>query len=280
MMSTLRLQDFTGHSDWFVIARHRHQSRSGAPAEHAHGFSELFWIEEGAGWESLAGRRIALEEGRLRFVAPADRHGFLAAGRADLHMVNVAFPSDSWVGLRSRYAPDLPDWFSGPAEARHLRLAGPERAALARAGERLVAGPRTRLALETFLLQLAQIVVPLGPPALVAGPPAWLAQAVAQMREPRWFRLGPLAFARLCGRTQAHVSRAVRLHYGCTPTELTNHLRLEWAAARLSGGDEAITAIAIDAGYPNLGHFYQCFGRRFATTPRRWRMRARQLAGG
>jgi AraC family cel operon transcriptional repressor len=279
-MSTLRLADFTGRGEWFVSARHRHQQRLAATAEHDHGFSELFWIEEGAGWETIAGRRIALEEGSLRFVAPVDRHGFLAATRSDLHMVNVAFPSDSWLGLLARYAPDLPDWFTGPPETRHLRLAGPERAALARAGERLDAGPRTRLALETFLLQLVQIVVPLGPPALAAGPPAWLADAVVAMRDPRWFRRGPLAFARLCGRTQAHVSRAIRRCYGCTPTELTNQLRLDWAAARLTGGDEAITAIALDAGFPNLGHFYHCFSRRFATTPRRWRMRARQLTGG
>ena len=61
-----------------------------------------------------------------------------------------------------------------------------------------------------FLLQLVQIVVPLGPASRDGGPPAWLAQAVAAMREPRWFRRGPLAFAQLGGRTQAHLSRAIR----------------------------------------------------------------------
>ena len=279
MSPTLRLADFTGRGEWFALARHRHQLRVAPPPIHMHGFIELFWIEDGTGVEVFPDQRVDLEEGSLRFVTAGDRHGFLASADADLHMVNVAFPAETWQSLRVRYAPDLPDWFVGAPGQRHLHLGGPERTALARIGERLSAGPRTRLAVETFLLQLVQIVVPLGPATLSGGPPGWLAEAVTAMREPRWFRHGPLAFARLSGRTQAHVSRAIRRWYGCTPTELTNQLRLDWAAARLVASDDAIPSLALDAGFANLGHFYLQFARRFATTPRRWRLRARQLAG-
>ncbi len=278
-MSDLQLKDFTGEGDWFAFASHRHLQRAQPVAQHAHRFIELFWIEEGTGHELIDGGRIVLAEGSLRFVAAADRHGF-AAGPGDLHMVNLAFPAESWESLRGRYAPDLPDWYGGGVGLRHHHLGGPERAALARAGARLAAGQRSRLALETFLLQLAQIIVPLGPPPVLQAQPEWLAQAVTAMREARWFRHGPLAFARLSSRTQAHASRAIRRWYGCTPTELTNQIRLEWAAARLVDGDESIPGIAMDAGFANLGHFYVCFRRRYATTPRRWRQRARQLAGG
>ena len=280
MSTTLRLDDFISPGDWFAFARHRHQGRTASALVHDHGFVEMYWIEYGSGIEVLPDRQIALQERSLRFVSAADRHGFLAAPEEDLHMVNVAFPAETWHSLLARYTPDLPDWYAGQVEARHHHLSRPEYTALARAGERLAAGPRTRLALETFLLQLAQIVIPLDPVTLSGGPPAWLAQAVTTMRDPRWFRRGPLAFARLTGRTQAHVSRAIRRWYGCTPTALTNQMRLDWAAAQLVAGATSIPALALDAGFPNLGHFYLQFAKRFATTPRRWRMRARQLAGG
>jgi AraC family cel operon transcriptional repressor len=195
-------------------------------------------------------------------------------------MVNIAFPSESWEHLRTRYAPDLPQWFAGPAEDRMLHLGGPERAALARIGERVSIGPRSRLALETFLLQLVQIALPLTPVPKHTTPPEWLTQAVTAMRDPNVFRDGPLAFVRLCGCSQAHISRTIRRWYGCTPTALTNQLRLEWAATQLADGTEPIAAIAIDAGFANLGHFYLNFRRRYATTPRQWRLHARQLAGG
>lgn len=276
-MPPLRLRDFLlAPRDRFVVARHVHADRGAPPPLHTHTFPELFWVEAGSGWHLLPGGRRRLEAGTMCFVAAADSHSFAGDAAAPLTMVNVAFPPASWAFLRRRY-PELAPWFAGPAELRERRLPPEALAALAARGRELMAGPRSRLALESFLLDLARL--PAAPAPARGEEPAWLRHARHEVRSPRWFRLGAPGFARLCGRSPEHVAREVRRWHGCTPTTLVTQARLAWAAVRLAEGGGTILDVALDAGFPNLGHFYQCFRRRHGTTPRRWRLRAQRLAG-
>ncbi|MFM8763318.1 MAG: helix-turn-helix transcriptional regulator [Spartobacteria bacterium] len=109
--------------------------------------------------------------------------------------------------------------------------------------------------------------------------PDWLNAACLGIKKTEHLPQGLESFYRLAGRSPDHVARACRTHLGISPTEIVNAARLEHAAARLSGSDDTILAIADDCGLPNIAHFYKLFAARFGTTPRQYRMQAQLIIG-
>lgn len=84
----------------------------------------------------------------------------------------------------------------------------------------------------------------------------------------------PLALlAQQAGCSPFHLLRAFRRHYGVTPREYQQRLRLERARTLLRNPATTITAIAIELGYAHHSHFSAAFRRAYGVTPRAFRMR-------
>jgi AraC family cel operon transcriptional repressor len=250
-----------------------------APVRHRHDFLEIFWVETGRGWEHRSDGVHALDPGRMVLLRADDTHSFSGLADDPLVIWNLAFPVADWRSLAERHAGELRDWFALPAAARRLRLRPQEARQLMVWAEDLAAGGRRRLDLERLLLDLAHLLGE-SPRTDAAVLPAWLAAAVTEVREPRWFVHGAAALVRLAGRSPEHVARSVRRHLGTTPTGVVNEARLTWAARRLADSDDSILATCLACGWQNLGCFYRSFRRRFGTSPGEWRRRAARIAGG
>jgi AraC family transcriptional regulator len=99
---------------------------------------------------------------------------------------------------------------------------------------------------------------------------AWLATVLEVLREqtPRVPTLGELAAE--AGVHPGHLARTFRRAFGTTVGDYSRSLRLEWAAARLSG-DGSLAEIAIEAGYADQSHFTRTFRRSTGMTPGRYR---------
>lgn len=250
------------------------------PGRHRHDYHELFWVSAGRGWEHRDDGVHPLDPGSLVLLHADDAHGFSGPPDDALVIWNLAFPVTDWQALLAAHGGELRDWFGLPSAQRRLRLRPQELARLDAWAEDIDAGcRRRRLDLHRLLLDLDQLLEA-APHADAGAMPAWLAEAVAALREPRCFVQGPRALVRLCRRSPEHVARSVRRHLGTTPTALVNEARLAWAAQRLAASDEAILSICLGCGWQNLGCFYRTFRRRFGTTPHEWRRRARRIAGG
>ena len=104
--------------------------------------------------------------------------------------------------------------------------------------------------------------------------PVWLETACRKMQEPSHLQVGLPRLTALCGVSQAHLARTLRYHYGQTPTEYVNDLRLQQAAKLLTTTSAAIIDIAGACGFDNLSYFYRCFNRRFGCPPRAFRVAA------
>ena len=61
---------------------------------------------------------------------------------------------------------------------------------------------------------------------------------------------------------------------GQTTTEVLNRWRLDAAERALRLGHHDITAVAYEAGFGNLPHFYRLFQKAYGVTPRGYRIRA------
>ena len=234
---------------------------------HDHGFGEIFWIEHGEALHRVNGVSQRLLPGFLTIMRPQDQHEFSTS--IGFVMVNVAHRVEAAAGLAPRFAGDVEVWpWSDAALPLQANLAPAEIERLQTAAEEL-AGDSSRLAAEGFLLDLLRL---LRRSTSAIEQPAWLERAMVALRAPERLAAGPGELARLCGRSAAHINRAVRAAHGCTATELVNRIRLEHAARRLKLSREGIAEISAGCGFASLAHFYRAFAARFGTTPRAFRL--------
>ena len=70
-----------------------------------------------------------------------------------------------------------------------------------------------------------------------------------------------------------HFHRIFKAVAGETVCEFTRRIRIETAANRLIGNDEAVTGIALDCGFSSSQNFANAFKRRFGLTPSAYRRR-------
>jgi AraC family cel operon transcriptional repressor len=241
---------------------------------HDHDFAEVFLVEEGEGIHRVNGKRLPLIAGQLIMIRPADAHGFEVVDEKGFVVSNVAFSADLIANLSSRYYPnDL--LFFGGKQKMPLSIMLPNAIAvwLSAAFAALVQGPRDRLSLDRFLLNLLYELSRIRSRPLAQGPD-WLSRACAEIQKPEHFKGGTPAFCLLCGHGAEHVSRTAKKMLGVTPTDLVNNARTDYAAGQLTLTEKKIDAIARECGFENLGHFYRVFKKRFNETPRQYRVQS------
>lgn len=255
-----------------LLVRHTYRPGRGWGL-HRHDFAEMFWVESGGGVHLVNGVEQALAAGDVVCLRPADLH-LSRAGRDGLTVVNASFAPAAVAALARRHRRTWP-WRAGGAPL-HFRLLPPRM-------ERLHAWASelslrcTAVDRDAFLLDVARLLAAPQAEDADASLPGWLRDALAVFADPRHLGGGTAALARLAGRTPEHLNRVVRRAQGRTATDLVVGLRLDHAAAALRMSDRAIAAIADEVGLANLGHFYARFRARFGTTPRRYRLGARQV---
>lgn len=82
------------------------------------------------------------------------------------------------------------------------------------------------------------------------------------------------ALAKQAALAPLHFHHVFRGMVGETPLELHRRLRLERAGARLLDTDDAVTAIAFDAGYETHEATTRVFRKTYASSPTEWRAKA------
>lgn len=93
--------------------------------------------------------------------------------------------------------------------------------------------------------------------------PAWLKMTRDRLSDAARTASVPLlgTIARDCGVHPAHLSRAFRATYGCSPSEYVLRVRIAWAQERLRTTGDPISRVAVEAGFYDESHF----SRRFRT---------------
>jgi AraC family cel operon transcriptional repressor len=233
---------------------------------HDHDFFELFWVQNGEVRHHLPDRRETLTEGAVCILRPGDRRGL--QGRGDFALVvSLCLHPDLIAGLARPALAELAFWHSGPdpfTVSRDMRqLADLNRAALT-----LEQSHCDTLAAEAFLLPLLSDLNRDAPPPQA---PQWLVDACILSRAPDVFRAGAAGLVAQTGRSHEHVARAMREHYGQTPTDYINTLRMTHAARALATDGAPLPEIASQIGLSNLSHFHRLFRARFGTTPHQYR---------
>ena len=243
---------------------------------HSHDFWELMYVVEGRGVHWFDEEPQPLVPGDLLLIRPKDVHAIRQCAGQYLHFLNIAFLERPWRDFCSaaQLTPTLAVW-TAAAQPYSVSVSGEARAACASAFERalhaFVTSPSHLELCALWCTVLPFMSQPLVEPGTA---PVWLERACQKMREPSNLRVGLPRLTALCGVSQAHLARTLRYHYGQTPTEYVNDLRLQQAAKLLTTTSAAIVEIAGECGFDNLSYFYRRFSKRFGNPPRAFRLQA------
>jgi AraC family transcriptional regulator len=162
-------------------------------------------------------------------------------------------------------------------EVNHIRDLTIAAVARRAAGELLAPDDVAPLAVEGLILELLALTAR-GRAASGVGierrRPGWLEEARSLLHECHRQQLRVSEVANAVGVHPVHLARVFRAHYGMSVGAYVRTLRLTWAAERLAGSRDAITQIALQAGFYDQSHFTRAFKSQFGCTPLAYRTAA------
>lgn len=102
--------------------------------------------------------------------------------------------------------------------------------------------------------------------------PVWLKITVEKMHDKA--RFGDKALANmilLSGKSQEYLTRATQRHYGKTPMQIINEIRVDFAKKQLEITNYSVTDIAFESGYSSPSMFIKNFKKLTSFTPKHYR---------
>ncbi|MCC3372080.1 AraC family transcriptional regulator [Cohnella sp. REN36] len=261
-----------------------HKSLNTVTGEHSHDFYEVFLITKGAFYHQVNRRRTYLSEGHLVFIRPNDVHYYENDDRRDGELINLAFSTSTMEALVQ--------YLGGGFELE--KLLQPEESPCVFIDKHELDALKERLQLLTFISAedkprmrrevralLAEIFVRYFSESpmeeIDSGMPDWLEQVQKKMQNKENFSEGISRLNELCPKSPEHLSRMIKKHFGQTPTEWINGMRLKYAANLLVYTDESVIEISMEAGYKNLSHFYHRFKEYYGSSPAQYRKLHRKI---
>lgn len=257
----------------FAVWQYRN-ARAGGP--HTHDFHELFWVEGGQGVHTINGEPRTLSPGYLILVRDHDYHNFSVQKPGQtLQFINFAFPVKLWKRIKKAHFPDKKVFFDLlDFHEREYQLPPAAVMKLKVLCEDLTRGHLDALTAESFLLAVLTLLRNQTPGEnSTNGVPGWLARTVERIRIYPNFTGGTQAMARIAGCSPEHLARSVRKYLHTSPHDLVNEARLSYSTVMLTSTGYSIVDIALECGFPNLGHYYDLFRSRFQMTPSEYRSR-------
>ncbi|WP_259230027.1 transcriptional regulator ChbR [Rahnella sp. BIGb0603] len=102
--------------------------------------------------------------------------------------------------------------------------------------------------------------------------PGWLTMAVEKMHDKSRFGDKALSnMVQLSGKSQEYLTRATQRHYGKTPMQIINEIRIDFAKKQLEITNYSVTDIAFESGYSSPSMFIKNFKKLTSFTPNYYR---------
>ena len=97
--------------------------------------------------------------------------------------------------------------------------------------------------------------------------PRELGYAISRMKNAENLARGIPCLSELSHYSQSHLSRLIKRHFGMTPKQYINELRLTFAYNEIILTDKAPKLISESVGFSSFSHFNKIFKERFLITP-------------
>lgn len=275
-MGRLRWIDVAGEGG--LLHYRQFELREDSGEFHSHDFPEMFWVEDGSGRHFVNGELAPLSKGAIVLMRPSDSHGYRDLRGGSMRITNLAYSPEARRHILKRYPIEAKPLFDPPGRLPFsAKPPSPAFDELSVRARELAFGKASLAALDGFLLDVIRLLSGGGAPGVSADEvPDWLRAACVKAMEQAVFSKGVPALVSLCGRSPEHVSREFMRHFGVTPTDYVNRIRLDYAAARLRTASVPVKEVAMECGWNDLSFFHRLFLRRHGVSPRRYSLAFRR----
>jgi AraC-like DNA-binding protein/quercetin dioxygenase-like cupin family protein len=229
---------------------------------HTHDRSSYVVMLEGSFDVLFSGRTQACPPASVLTEPASERHGNRVDGAGARVLVVQPDPARTEI-LRP----------CGPIFERvaHFRHAGIASLAWRLAAEIHAPDAVSPLVIEGTVLEMLAATARLKAPKRGPGVPPWLARTRDLLHARFLETLSTAEIAAEVGVHPVHLGRVFRAHHRMTVGAYVRGLRLHWAAGRLARSRDALSDIALEAGFADQSHFTRAFRRHLGTTPDRFR---------
>ncbi len=235
---------------------------------HSHDFYEIICMQKGSCVQRLNGEEGVLAEGDLIFLRPGDYHSFTGQS-PDMACLVLSVRCSEFEAMADAMNRAFAGEIRSAAVPPHFPAPGALLAGILENGGILPGGT----VYERKLLMCCFLKLYADHRGEQSERPQKLELALQQMQQPENLRLGIEALLSLTHYSRTHLARLIRRHYGMSPKQLVNDLRLKQACRDLVLTDRRIEEIAESLGFFSTSHFSRIFRRRYGITPAALRRR-------
>ena len=246
-----------------------------------HDFYELTFIASGKLKYQLCRSLHILEEGSLVFVRPGDIHSKVSIGSC--RHINLAFPCKALDALFDfLYAEHVKTTFLEMPYVPIVSLNHNDKMHLESRLMKLAYFPindenRIKTYLRAQLMHIfSHYIIPVASTSdqIVQSDsvlPTWLEESILALQSSGSYENSLDWIVKRSGRSKEHICRCFRKYMHRTPSEVINHMRLNYAANLLAHTDKEIIDIIYEIGFKSVSYFYNRFKREFGMTPKAYR---------
>jgi AraC family cel operon transcriptional repressor len=245
---------------------------------HMHEFAEILLLVKGHLLHEVNGGHRLLQPGSLVFVRPYDLHRLLPVNSERTVFASLTLASEALRELMGYlHAPTLLHRFENAPAAPSRELPADEARALMLRMERISNEQAVNPEYSTVLARVlaahlfAEYLPDPAPAERKHLPPVWLERLRAEAEGWEELRDAPRRLHAAARCHPSHLCKCFRLHYGETPTDFLNRLRLRRALQRLAEPGAKNAAVAAELGFESLSHFHRLFKRQYGLTPAQFR---------
>jgi len=246
---------------------------------HIHEFVEIMLLVKGHLLHEVNGNHHILPPGSLVFVRPYDLHRLLPVNSERTVFASLTLASSVIRELMAYLcAPAVLNRFETAPEAPCLHLSTDATRALMLQMERIsneqAVNPENSTLMSRVLaaqLFADHLLNPEPPQPHVLQPPHWLTRLRDEAELWADLKNAPHRLHAKARCHPSHLCKSFKRHFGETPTDFLNRLRLRRAVKLLAEPDMKIAAAAAELGFESLSHFHRLFKRHYGLTPAQYR---------
>jgi AraC family cel operon transcriptional repressor len=262
-INTARENQLFDGQNFHVFIYNKVESISGL---HEHDYYEFTVVLTGRYYQDINGKRVLLERGDFVFIPLGSNHqSFYEFGATRILNVGI---SKSF--FEQHYLPLLPQRFvaSQVYQIKNEFLAYIESVIASlhfRNGE-------FNEFLEVVTFYVVNRLRHHRESEVITDVPVWLKVTVEKMHDKSRFGDKALAnMVELSGKSQEYLTRATQRHYGKTPMQIINEIRIDFAKKQLEITNYSVTDIAFESGYSSPSMFIKNFKKLTTFTPKHYR---------
>ena len=228
---------------------------------HSHDFFEIIIIDKGQCTKLINGNEVAADAGTIIFLRPDEFHSFTSQTE-DIDIICLSVREREFFKVASIYGDEVKRLFSDDSiliirdSDLNIRI-------------NALIGKTPSLCEEDYILMLSFIIRQLirDSGQKIQNIPRELFSALEKMKDKENIRQGLTALLALSSYSHSQLGKLMHKHFGISPHEYIEKIRLDEAYRELSLTNIPIVEISENVGYSSFSHFNKIFKKKYGITP-------------